>query len=133
MWFSKRNPTARHGNVINSMVLQLLFDRREKGHKYLVVYSKARGIERTMCFDDAGYWKSMPMAEDARIKSHVSLVKFSSSEQHTAALNPKKVFIISLDGRGCWISSREIGLDRPVQWVSFFSIDRIRQKITVNN
>ena len=92
------------------------FDYSPSG-KYLVHYSKADGIERIMCFDDTGYWKSMPMTEDARIKSSISSVKFSSSEQHMAALNPKKVFILSVDGRGCWISFREIGLERCVSYV----------------
>ena len=99
------------------------FDYSPSG-KYLIVYSKAGDIERIMCFDDTGYWKSMPMAEDARIISQVSSVKFSSSEQHMAALNPKKVFILSLDGRGCWISSREIGLDRSAGYIQLCPFGR---------
>ena len=99
------------------------FDYSPSG-QYLVVYSKAGGIERIMCFDDTGYWKSMPMAEDARIISPVSMVKFSSSEQHMAALNPKKVFILSLDDQGCWISSREIDLDRPPGYIQLCPFGR---------
>ena len=100
-----------------------LFDHSPSG-QYLVVYSKAGGIERIMCFDDTGYWKSMPMTEAARIKSSVSSVQFSSSEQHMAALNPKKVFILSVDGRGCWISFREIGLERCINYVQLCPFGR---------
>lgn len=99
------------------------FDYSPSG-QYLVVYSKAGGIERIMCFDDTGYWKSMPMTEDARIKSNVSSVKFSSSEQHMAALNPRKVFILSLDRRGCWTSYREIGVDRCVDYIQLCPFGR---------
>ena len=100
-----------------------LFDYSPSG-KYLVVYSEAGGIERIMCFDDTGYWKSMPMTEAARIKSSVSSVQFSSSEQHMAALNPKKVFILSVDGRGCWISFREIGLEQRINYVQLCPFGR---------
>ena len=85
--------------------------------KYLIVQNLAHGIERIMCFDDTGYWKSMPMAEDVRIYPFNRSVHFSSSEQHMAIRYSNKVVILSLDSRGCWVSFREIGSDNGISYI----------------
>ena len=84
--------------------------------KYLIVENMDCGVERIMCFDDAGYWKSMPMAEDVRIYPTHHSVHFSSSEQHMAISYSDKVVILSLDSQGCWVSFREIGSDNGISY-----------------
>ncbi len=84
--------------------------------KYLIVKNMDCGVERIMCFDDAGYWKSMPMAEDVEIYPSTYSVHFSSSEQRMAISYSDKVVILSLDSRGCWVSFREIGSDNGISY-----------------
>ena len=84
--------------------------------KYLIVKNMDCGVERIMCFDDAGYWKSMPMAEDVEIYPSTYSVHFSSSEQRMAISYSDKVVILSLDSRGCWVSFREIGSDNGITY-----------------
>ena len=87
--------------------------------KYLLVQNLAHGIEKIMCFDDTGYWKSMPMAEDVRIYPFPYSVHFSSSEQRIAISYSDRVVILSLDSRGCWVSFREIGADDIISYTRF--------------
>ena len=85
--------------------------------KYLIVGNLDCGVERIMCFDDTGYWKSMPMAEDVRIYPSHHAVHFSSSEEHMAISYFDKVVILALDSRGCWVGFREIGSDRGISYI----------------
>ena len=79
--------------------------------KYLVV-STPSGIESIRRFDDQECWNPMPLAEDIRINTPITWVKFSSSEQHLAIKCKKKLVILSLDSRGCWNSTYETMLGR---------------------
>lgn len=78
--------------------------------KYTAVTEQGR-LESIMCLDDQRQWVPMPIAENAKINTHVRVIRFSPSEQYLAIATENKLMILSLDSQGCWNLSGTTILD----------------------